>query len=120
DLERPVHPVERLIEVPTEEMEPSELRGERGDVGVGLLAGEDGEGGFEALDPLVDLVPVPQDLSDARGDPSRRVRQPHLAEQPYGLLEMCERRVALTTPAGHGPGLLQQLRALDGILGELG
>ena len=101
-------------------MEPSQLRGEGGDVGVGLLPREHGESGLHTLDSLVDLVPVPQDLSDPRGDPSGRMRQPHLAEQAGCLLEMCERCVALSASAGHGPGLFQKLGALNGIVGEVG
>ena len=72
-----------------EEMEPPELGSERGEIGVGLLVGEQGEGPLHPVDPLLEPVLDEVDLAETSRHPGARVR----------LADRLERRDRVTRSA---------------------
>ena len=74
-LQRGFDPLHAELGVPAEEQEPPELRRERGQIGVRLLAGKQLVRLVHSLEAVLELAEVPHDLREAGGDPGRRVRR---------------------------------------------
>ena len=76
NLDRRVDPLGGEVDLALEEVKPAELGGERCQVGVELVAGENRERLLHPLDRFFEPAQPPLDHAEARRRPRRRMRQP--------------------------------------------
>ena len=108
-LQRQLDPCKGLV-VPTgEHQQPTELVGERGEVGVGLVLGERLERALRQRDPVPEPVVEIGDLAERGRDTRGGVCEPLRLVQLDRLLEVGERIRQPSDQSGHLAGPLMQL-----------
>ncbi len=119
-LERQLDELRGSRSLPGEEVQSSELRCERGQVGVRLLAGEHLEGPLHPRDRLGEPAVLPDRLRVACGDPRRRVGVALGLEQRESLVEAALRLGSKAVDEGNRAGPLEKLGLEQRDLGKLG
>ena len=107
------------VDVAVEEVQASEMRGERCHVGVRLVGGEDGECRFHALDRLVETPSRPLHFAEPRRDPSGRMHLARGLEQLERAPVMRFGRLGAHAERGHLACTLAELCLRKGIVGKL-
>ena len=110
DLDRGLDPAFGDLHVPTEEMQPSELRGKRRQILVGLIARQDLEGSVHALERLLELPAAPIDDPEPGGNARRRVGQTLGLKQLERTLQVTLRALAMAGERCCGAGAFEQHR----------